>query len=103
MFRSRFRPDAGGTYERMAEDMLQQARAMPGFVDFKSFSAPDGERLSLITFASRAAHDAWRDHAGHRRAQEKGRSNFYSEYLIQVCQVVEQRSFSAGTAGGPEA
>ena len=66
VFRSRLRDDAGQGYGRTAEAMEQRARAMPGFVDFKTFTAADGERVSLITFASRAAHDAWRDDPAHR-------------------------------------
>ena len=93
VFRSRLRSDAGQDYERLAAAMLERARSRPGFVDFKSFSAPDGERVSIVTFSSREAHDAWRDDLAHRRAQDRGRTDFYSEYLIQVCQVLDQRSF----------
>jgi heme-degrading monooxygenase HmoA len=93
VFRSRLRSDAGPGYERLAAAMLERARSQPGFVDFKSFSAPDGERVSIVTFSSREAHDAWRDDAAHRRAQDRGRTDFYAEYQIQVCEVVERRSF----------
>ena len=46
---------------------------MPGFVDFKSFVADDGERVSIVTFASVETHRAWRDHPEHRAAQHMGR------------------------------
>src|SRR4051794_26228340 len=51
VFRSRLRDDARG-YEAKAEEMEAAARAIPGFVDFKSFSAADGERVSIIVFDS---------------------------------------------------
>ncbi len=60
------------------------ARSLPGFVDFKTFSADDGEHVSLVTFASLEAHQMWRDDPRHRRAQERGRVAFYLEYSIQV-------------------
>ena len=93
VFRSRLRPDAGESYEHTADDMEKYAREMPGFVDFKTFVAPDGERVSLVVFASREAHDAWRDDPRHRAAQARGRADWYSEYSIQVCELVALREF----------
>ena len=94
-FRSRLRADAGDDYVQTADQMERYARAMPGFVDFKTFVADDGERVSLIVFASREAHDAWRDDPRHRRAQRRGRADWYSEYSIQVCELASERKFSA--------
>jgi len=94
VFRSRLRPDHEG-YESTADDMEAAARAMPGFVDFKTFVADDGERVSLVTFASREAHDAWRDDARHGAAQRRGRAEWYAAYRIQVCELVDERSFVA--------
>ena len=71
IFRSRLRHPAPG-YEPLAEDTLELARSMPGFVDFKSFEAPDGERVSIITFDSPEAQRAWREHPEHRKAQQRG-------------------------------
>jgi heme-degrading monooxygenase HmoA len=96
VFRSRLRDEAGDGYARTAEAMEQRARAMPGFVDFKTFTAADGERVSLITFSSRAAHDAWRDDPAHRATQERGREHWYAEYTIQVCNLVAERRFTRG-------
>jgi heme-degrading monooxygenase HmoA len=84
IFRSRKRPEAETAYAQTAEQMEAAARAMPGFVDFKVFVAEDGERVSLITFDSPATQQAWRDHPGHRLAQQQGRDDFYLEYSIQV-------------------
>jgi heme-degrading monooxygenase HmoA len=96
VFRSRLRPDAGDRgYHELAAEMESRARAMPGFVDFKSFSSPDGERVSLIVFDTRDHHDAWRDDAEHRAAQKRGRDEFYSEYSIQVCEEHARRRFNA--------
>jgi heme-degrading monooxygenase HmoA len=84
VFRSRRRPDAESAYQRLAQEMEAAARAMPGFVDFKTFVAEDGEQVSLVTFGSPAAHQAWRDDPRHRRAQQRGRDAFYLEYSVQV-------------------
>ena len=94
VFRSRLRDEVPG-YEATAAAMLQAARAMPGFVDFKSFSADDGERVSIITFDSLEHHNAWRDHTDHLAAQENGRRSWYASYQIQVCRLLDERRFTA--------
>jgi len=91
VFRSRLRDDRAPGYEETAAEMERRARDMPGFVDFKTFTASDGERVSIIVFASREAHEAWRDDPAHRSAQERGRSEWYASYSIQVSQVLTER------------
>lgn len=95
VFRSRLRPDSGADYHDTAARMLELARAMPGFVDFKIFEADDGERVSIITFATLEDQRAWRDHPEHRLAQRLGRERFYASYSITVCEVVGSRRFTA--------
>jgi heme-degrading monooxygenase HmoA len=95
VFRSRLRPEAGDEYLEVAERMESLARSMPGFVDFKAFSAADGERVSLIAFESMEAQAAWRNHPEHREAQRRGRERFYAEYRIQVCDLQSERCFDA--------
>jgi maleylpyruvate isomerase len=94
IFRSRLRQEAVQSYGSVAERIAEVARAMPGFVEIKTFTADDGERVSLVTFASAEEHEAWRVHPEHRAAQRRGREEFYQDYLIQVCQVTSERSFT---------
>jgi heme-degrading monooxygenase HmoA len=93
VFRSRLRPEAVPEYHETARRMVELARTMPGFVDFKSFEADDGERVSIITFDSMQTHRAWRDHPEHRKAQRLGRERFYAAYDISVTEVVGQSHF----------
>ena len=95
VFRSRLRADVPDDYGPMAAEMLALAREMPGFVDFKSFAAPDGERVSLITFADAESQRGWREHARHRVAQAEGRARFYAGYSIQVAQCTQAHAFEA--------
>jgi heme-degrading monooxygenase HmoA len=98
VFRSRLRPGAEPEYQPLAQGMEALARAMPGFVDFKTFTSADGERLSVVVFADADTHDAWRDHPGHREAQRTGRDRLYSSYHIAVCTVTAERRFDAPQA-----
>jgi heme-degrading monooxygenase HmoA len=74
--------------------MEARARAMPGFVDFKTFASDDGERVSLVIFATLADQAAWRDDPDHRAAQTRGREEFYSEYSIRICEQLDVREFT---------
>jgi heme-degrading monooxygenase HmoA len=87
VFRSRLAPGATDDYGPTAELMSALAAGMPGYVEHKAFTAEDGERVTIATFADRASHDAWRDHAEHRAAQRRGREEFYASYSVQVADV----------------
>ena len=103
VFRSRLRPDADGYPERAAR-MSALAREMPGYVEHKTFTAEDGERVTLVTFSDRPAHDAWGRHPEHREAQRAGVRDYYEEYSISVGTVERasawRRNRRDGDAGG---
>jgi heme-degrading monooxygenase HmoA len=96
VFRSRLRADAyDNGYAETAEHLESKAQSMPGFVSFKTFVAEDGERVSIVEFEDWASHDAWRDDPEHRHGQKLGRSDFYAEYAISVCERVRHRTFES--------
>ena len=66
VFRSRRRAGSEEAYGRTAAAMEAAARAVPGFVDFATFTGDDGDRVSVVTFATPEAHAAWRDDPAHR-------------------------------------
>lgn len=93
VFRNRLAPEGTDEYAALSPHILQLARSMPGFVDAKTFGAADGERVTIVTFADRASHDAWRDHPEHRAAQRRGIEEFYEDYSIQVADVTYEHHF----------
>jgi len=94
VFRNRLDPDGIAGYGPRAEEIEALARSMPGFVDVKSFVADDGERVTISTFADAESVRAWRDDTEHRVAQHQGRSTFYTEYTIQVCETRRATRFT---------
>lgn len=93
VFRSRLRSDAEAQgYNEVAADMERRARAMPGFMEFKTFTAEDGERVSIVIFDSIDNHNRWRDDPDHRAAQQRGRDEFYTDYRVIVGEVFRQSS-----------
>jgi len=94
IFRSRVRPEAAQEYGRWAERMLRLAEQMPGFRSIRSYSAPDGERVSIIEFDSASAALAWQQHPEHREAQRLGREQFYAEFDVTVCTPLRRYRFT---------
>ena len=87
VFRSRLAEAHTEAYAEHAVRMSELARGMPGYVEHKIFVASDGERVTLVTFADRATHEAWRDHPEHRAAQREGVRLYYDAYSISVGEV----------------
>jgi heme-degrading monooxygenase HmoA len=97
IFRSRLRPENEKAYQKMASRMHELAQKMPGFISIKTFNAEDGERVSIVEFASEETHNAWRRHPEHMEAQRLGRELFYSEFKLQVCQLEREYGMPAQT------
>jgi heme-degrading monooxygenase HmoA len=90
-FRNRFAPGIDQEeYGQRAGKLFAIVAAMPGFRGIRSYAAEDGEQLSLIEFDSHESLAAWRDHAEHRIAQELGKQKYYSEYHLQICELVRE-------------
>ena len=94
VFRNRLRPGATAAYAPLAAEMDGLAGAMPGFVDSSFFTSADGERVTIVTFADRESHDAWRTHPAHRAAQRRGIEEFYETYSIQVAEETYANRFA---------
>ena len=75
VFRSRLTPKPATIMDDMAAEMSRTAKEMPGFVEFKSFKADDGERVSLVYWQDHETMAAWRNHPRHRIAQRAADRN----------------------------
>lgn len=90
-FRNRFAPGIDQQeYGQRAGKLFEIVAAMPGFLGIRSYAAEDGEQLSLIEFDSLESLAAWRDHPEHRIAQQLGKQTYYSEYHLQICELVRE-------------
>jgi heme-degrading monooxygenase HmoA len=88
LFRSRLTAAAGDGYAAMAAQMDAHARTFPGFIDVKSFTADDGERLTVVWWENAETLEAWANDARHRAAQRAGRDEWYAYYKMDVAQIV---------------
>jgi heme-degrading monooxygenase HmoA len=97
VFRTRMNPGAQEEYAPMAKRMSELARAVPGYISHKGFVAEDGERVTIVEFESEAALHRWRIDPEHRNAKKRGFESFFSEFKFQICNVVRERKWAAGT------
>ena len=94
LFRSRLTASAGEDYAAMDARMLERARSAPGFVDVKSYTAADGERLTLVRWKDAETLRAWREDPAHREAQAAGRRLWYEWYDMEVAEIVRESRFA---------
>lgn len=96
VFRNRKRADMDAdAYAADAARMEELARAQPGFISFKSFTADDGEVVAISEWADAAAARAWGAHPEHRAVQSRGRGEYYASYTAISCNDPAVRRFAA--------
>lgn len=86
VFRNRKRAGLdAAAYSAAAVRMEELARAQPGFLSFKSYTAEDGEVIALSEWESEDAARAWGREAEHLAVQGRGRAEWYAEYTLFAC------------------
>lgn len=101
VFRSRLRPEAQAEYTEWAGRMGELVVTMPGYRSHKTFSAADGERVTLVEFESAEALQAWATHPEHVAAKRLGRERFYLSYDVMTCEPRRHVHFSAEDVVAP--
>jgi heme-degrading monooxygenase HmoA len=93
VFRSRLKEGQQEVYAQYAPEIYALAKASPGFLSAKTFTANDGERLTVVEFDNMENHLQWSHHHKHIEAKKRGIAEFYKEYHISVCQLLYERNF----------
>ncbi len=87
VFRSRLNPEAQEEYAALVIRIVELSQTIPGYVSQKRFTADDGERVTIVEFATEEGQRAWATHPEHVAAMRLGRQRLYSEFKVQVCDV----------------
>ena len=85
--------DDSAGYQSTAERMFNLAREQPGFLGFESARGADGLGITVSYWSSLDAIQAWRNHAEHAAAQEKGRTTWYTRYSLRISRVEHAYEF----------
>ncbi len=93
VFRSRLVEGQRDAYVSYAPEIYDLAKASPGFLYAKTFTAADGERLTVVEFDSMENHRIWSENRKHLEAKKRGIAEFYQEYHIGVCELLYEHHF----------
>lgn len=86
-------------YESEDSRLEALARSIPGFVSAKSYTAEDGDRVTIVLFETEEAQEAWRRQPEHLVAQRFGRERIYEEYRSMVAASLRDRHWSRDRPG----
>lgn len=81
-------------YHEMASEMEALARNMPGYLGHESVRDPGGLGITVSYWESEAAIAAWKAHADHSIARERGRAEFHAAFEVAVARVERAYGFS---------
>lgn len=87
-------PDADDGYDAMAGYMIEVAATQPGFLGVESARDAEGFGITVSYWRSLDDIAAWKAHAEHRVARERGRQGWYAHYELRIARV--ERAY-----GGP--
>ncbi len=82
VFRHRLNPDARDEYSALLGRIVELSKTIPGYVSQKRFTADDGERATIVEFATEEGQRAWATHPEHVAAMKLGREKFYADFKI---------------------
>ncbi|MET1258704.1 antibiotic biosynthesis monooxygenase [Flagellimonas sp. DF-77] len=88
---SNLRTEGDNGYPEMADAMEKLARTQKGFLGFES--ARDGFGIAISYWESLDDIAKWKANTAHLKAQENGRSQWYSWYKVRICKVEREYSF----------
>jgi uncharacterized protein (DUF952 family) len=83
--------DDGYLAEAARMDAL--ASEQPGYVDIDSVRDPSGFGITVSYWDDEAAALAWKAHAEHLVAQQRGRSTWYDRYSVRVATVTREYDY----------
>ena len=81
------RTDGDRGYAETADRMEALAAGQPGYLGIESARGPDGLGITVSYWATEDAMRAWKQHAEHLVAQERGQRQWYSGYRVRVARV----------------
>lgn len=84
IFISRLSDNVEG-YAEMAEEMVELASTMPGFLGFES--AREQRGISVSFWQDEASIEHWRQHSRHQFAQKQGFDQWYQSFELHIARV----------------
>ena len=78
-------------YQEMADEMIKQAEAQPGFLGIES--ARNDLGISVSYWSDEASIKNWKEQLRHQLAQKYGREKWYNSFMTRVAKVERDYGF----------
>lgn len=92
------RREGDNGYGATSDRMVELAQQQPGFLGVESVRGEDGFGITVAYWDSEEAIKAWRLHAEHTAARERGRAEWYQHLELRVAKV--ERAYGWDRATG---
>lgn len=80
-------------YGKMGDKMVELASQQSGFLGIESVRDETGLGITVSYWDSLEAIANWKQHALHKVAQDKGKSEWYQSFGLRVCKVERDQFF----------
>src|SRR5690606_4563040 len=91
--------EGNAEYQETSARMLELAQRQPGYLGVESYRNPDGTGVTISYWESREAIAAWKEQKEHRRAQERGKREWYESYTTRLVRVEGEIRFPPSEDG----
>jgi heme-degrading monooxygenase HmoA len=90
IFEVEVKPERKEEYLQIASELRNELSKIDGFISVERFQSLVNESrlVSLSFWESEEAISKWRNNLNHKVAQQKGRSELFSDYRLRVAHVV---------------
>jgi heme-degrading monooxygenase HmoA len=86
------RTEGDNGYGLMADKMEELASRQPGFLGVESVRDASGFGITISYWDSLASIKNWKQNEAHQVAQEKGKTDWYKNYVTRICKVEREYS-----------
>ena len=96
IFEVTMKPGATDDYFDIAASLKPELERVDGFISVERFHSmlDPAKYVSLSFWRDEAAVTAWREHAEHRLAQDRGKREVFADFRIRVAQVMRDYSLA---------
>jgi heme-degrading monooxygenase HmoA len=81
-------------YSALSQKLVELVKALPSFLilSIESVADANGNGISVSYWESLDSIRAWKENQTHLYAQDKGKSEWYMDYSVEICEVISSYS-----------
>jgi heme-degrading monooxygenase HmoA len=79
-------------YVELNKKLAELVKGQPGFKRIESVADSDGNGISVSYWDSMESIRSWKKNTVHAEAQNKGKSIWYQDYSVEICEMVRRYS-----------